>query len=154
MVENAKRMAAMDSGIGDHDSVLANARVVSSIPLTLPLVSPQESDVAFAHRAFGLRRGVGDGSGAEPGLVGEHGSAETDDHDADEASGYTLRREGARPDGGEGGRQFGRVDGDDGKRRDHVQQRHTGDQPRGGARNGTDAADDYQPYRAGHDQAQ
>jgi hypothetical protein len=34
MVEKAKRMAATESGIGDHDSWLAKARAVISMPPT------------------------------------------------------------------------------------------------------------------------
>ena len=122
----------MASGMGDHGSVEANARVVSSVPLMSPegiggqrrVVDRrgdhesgrradhhgiderlEQADEPLARRLWRPRRGVGDGGAAQPRLVGEDGPPEPDDKRAERTPGRSGGGERPVPDRGDRTRQ-------------------------------------------------
>lgn len=95
---------------------------------------------------------MGDGSGAELGLVGERGTLHAGDEDADDAAGDALRREGAFDDEGNGLRESRDVGCQHEDAGDQVEHGHERNELVGHAGDAADAADDDHPDEGRDDQ--
>ena len=101
---------------------------------------------------------MGDGGGAQTGLVGEHAPGEAvlhGQHDgvAKDAAAHGLKAEGAGEDGAQHAGDVGNAHEDDHNARRHIEHGHEGDQQGGDLTDALYAADDHNGHHHGKDDA-